>query len=283
MFDWLSPYITVETVCTVILVVGALVMITLERLFPYDKGYPFFRKGFFLDFFWYSIIQSFVLKIVIFDFIIAPTERYFNLDGPGLLDSWPIWASVTFFVFTHDLYIYWFHRLQHTSKYFWRLHEAHHSVEEMDWVAGSRSHSLEIIINQTIEFLPIVLLLGTDQAAIVVPIKAVIDAVWGMYIHANIDVRSGRLQYVINGPEMHRWHHASADSDAHNLNYATKFAFWDWMFGTAFLPKNRKPQDYGLDYNYPVDSYVKQHTWAFRPFDDEKQHTAHPQPPAASA
>ena len=39
-------------------------------------------------------------------------------------------------------------------------------------------------------------------------IKGTIDAVWGMYIHSNIDVRAGVLQYVLNGPEMHRWHHA---------------------------------------------------------------------------
>ena len=34
-----------------------------------------------------------------------------------------------------------------------------------------------------------------------------ISAVWGMYIHSNINVNTGRLQKFINGPEMHRWHH----------------------------------------------------------------------------
>ena len=42
-----------------------------------------------------------------------------------------------------------------------------------------------------------------------------------------VDVRSGLLRYVINGPEMHRWHpfgrvHASCDFD-----YAAKLAIWD--------------------------------------------------------
>ena len=63
-----------------------------------------------------------------------------------------------------------------------------------------------------------------------------------MYIHSNIDVRSGWLQYVINGPEMHRWHHAVEVID---VNFATKFAFWDWIFGTAYLPA-AKPRGYGL-------------------------------------
>ena len=64
-----------------------------------------------------------------------------------------------------------------------------------------------------------------------------------MYIHSNIDVRSGRLQCVVNGPEMHRWHHAI--EIATGVNFATKLAFWDWLFGTAYLPAG-KPPGYGL-------------------------------------
>jgi len=60
----------------------------------------------------------------------------------------------------------------------------------------------EILINQTLEYLPIIVLASPEVAVI----KGSIDVVWGMYIHSNIDVRSGVLQYVINGPEMHRWH-----------------------------------------------------------------------------
>jgi sterol desaturase/sphingolipid hydroxylase (fatty acid hydroxylase superfamily) len=165
---------------------------------------------------------------------------------------------------THDFYIYWFHRWQHNSKILWRTHEAHHSVKEVDWIAGSRSHVVEIIINQTIEFAPIILL-GADP--IVVPIKACIDAVWGMYIHSNINVRSGKWQYFINGPEMHQWHHAET-VETYFANYATKFAFWDWMFGTAYLP-NTKPNVFGLPYKYPKD-YFLQHAFSVKRFDEDE-------------
>jgi sterol desaturase/sphingolipid hydroxylase (fatty acid hydroxylase superfamily) len=133
----------------------------------------------------------------------------------------------------------------------------------VDWIAGSRSHALEIIINQTIEFAPIILL-GANP--IVVPIKACIDAVWGMYIHSNIDVRSGKWQYFINGPEMHQWHHAET-KETYFANYATKFAFWDWMFGTAYLP-NKKPIEFGLPYKYPKD-YFLQHAFSVKRFDED--------------
>lgn len=266
---------SVETITTIIFFSWAGFMMLLERLYPYTKGMKFFRQGWWLDFIWYSIIQSYFLKILIFDYIIAPTKVHLGLADVGLLSHWPIWALVLLFLVTHDFYIYWFHRLQHESKLFWRLHEAHHSVTEVDWLAGSRSHILEIIINQTIEFAPIILLLDNHTAAIVVPIKALIDAVWGMWIHSNIDAHTGKLQYVINGPEMHQWHHSN-HQEVFYSNYSTKFAFWDWIFGTAFLPGLKpfkyqfmKPAKFGLPYDFPR-GYFEQNWFAFHRFDVQK-------------
>jgi len=264
----------IEVITTIILFSWIPFMVFLERKFPYTKGIKFFREGWWLDFFWYTIVQSYFLKILIFDYIIAPAKTYLGIGNVGYLSNWPVWALVLLFLVTHDFYIYWFHRLQHNT-IFWRTHEAHHSVKTVDWLAGSRSHFLEIIINQTIEFAPIVLLLDVKTAAVVVPIKALLDATWGMWIHSNIDVHSGKLQYFINGPEMHQWHHAD-HREVFYANYATKFAFWDWIFGTGFLPglnpfkyQFLKPQKFGLPYEYPRE-YFLQTAFAFKRFDVKK-------------
>lgn len=243
---------------TGILLLSVVVLVLLERKYPYTKGLPFFRDGFWVDLVWYTLIQSYFLKILIFDYIIMPIDRAWHLSSLQLVTGWPLWVQVLFFLVTHDLYIYWFHRWQHHSKILWRTHEAHHSNTEVDWLAGSRSHSIEILINQTIEFAPIILL-GANP--LVVPIKALIDAVWGMYIHSNINVRTGKLQYVINGPEMHQWHHANA-REVFYANFSTKFALWDWLFGTAYLP-DKKPDTFGLPYTYPKDYFV-QHVHAVK-------------------
>jgi sterol desaturase/sphingolipid hydroxylase (fatty acid hydroxylase superfamily) len=254
----------VTTITTTLLLCSVVVFVLLERKFPYRKGLPFFREGFWTDLIWYTLIQSYFLKIIIFDYIIQPADRYFHLSSLQLIGHWPVWVQVLFFLITHDLYIYWFHRWQHHSKILWRTHEAHHSNKEVDWLAGARSHSLEILINQTVEFAPI-LLLGANPA--VVPIKALLDAVWGMYIHSNINVKQGKLNYIINGPEMHQWHHAD-QREVFYANYATKFAMWDWLFGTAFLPSH-KPKLFGLPYFFPK-GYLMQHFFAFRPFPQKK-------------
>jgi sterol desaturase/sphingolipid hydroxylase (fatty acid hydroxylase superfamily) len=248
---------------TGILLFFVLGFIILERKYPYRKGLPVFRKGFWTDLVWYTLIQSYILKILIFDYLIIPVDNYFNLSSHKIVTNWPIYLQVIFFLVLHDFYIYWFHRWQHQSKILWRTHEAHHSNKEVDWLAGSRSHSIEILINQTVEFAPIILL-GANP--LVVPIKALLDAVWGMYIHSNINVKSGRLQYLINGPEMHQWHHAD-HPEVFYANYATKFALWDWIFGTAYLP-DKKPEKFGLYYPYPED-YFLQHIHAFKKIDEQ--------------
>lgn len=264
-----------EIASPVIIVLWATGVVLLERLFPYDKGQRLFRQGFFTDFFWYTLVHSYWLGLVI-SALIRLLDRTTGLSRLHLVSDWPLWVQVLFFFVTHDFYIYWFHRAQHNSRFLWRLHEAHHSVKDVDWVAGSRSHALEIVINQTIEYAPIVLLGAAPEVAL---IKGVIDATWGMYIHSNINVRTGALQRFLNGPEMHRWHHSSHLTEG-GINYATKLAVWDYLFGTAYLP-NDKPKAYGLSGGvwFPdrpglrgaLFDYFWQHVYAFRPF--EKGHT----------
>ena len=238
----------------------------LERRYPYNPGQRLLRRGFWIDLIEYGFVQSYVLGVVI-GRLIAALDAHTGLSRLSLVGSWPVAAQLAFFVVTHDLYIYLFHRLQHRSLLLWRIHEAHHSVANVDWLSGVRSHVLEILINQTVEFAPIVLLGAAPQVAV---LKGAVSAIWGMFIHSNLDVRLGKLQYLLNGPEMHRWHHA-VDQAAYGKNFSTKLAVWDWMFGTAYFPDPavRKAPRFGLSYaeypeRFPVD-YVVQQAWAFRP------------------
>lgn len=233
------------------IVVAACALIALERVRPYDRGQPLIHDGFWVDMIGYTLFQSYVLGLVISALVGEPRR--------GLVSDWPFAAQLAFFVVIHDFYIYWFHRLQHRVPLLWRIHEAHHSAVHVDWLAGSRSHSIEILINQTIEFGALIAL-GASPEVIVA--KGAVSAIWGMWIHSNIDVRTGWLQYVINGPEMHRWHHARDYHGRYGANFATKLAIWDWLFGTAHLPANR-PHGYGLGEPFPR-GYLAQHAHAFR-------------------
>jgi sterol desaturase/sphingolipid hydroxylase (fatty acid hydroxylase superfamily) len=256
------------TITTSILFCWMFFIILMERLYPYRKGLKFFREGFWVDLVWYTLIQSYFLKILIFDYIIQPINHSFDWSDYQFVKHWSVPAQVLFFLITHDFYIYWFHRLQHANKFFWRTHEAHHSGKEVDFLEGSRSHVVEIIINQTIEFLPIIVL-GADPA--VLPIKALLDAVFGMFIHANINVKMGKWKYIFNSPELHLWHHANYQEVFH-ANFSTKFAFWDYLFGTAYFPEHKpgnERENWGLYYDYPKD-YFLQHAFSVKRFDEKK-------------
>jgi sterol desaturase/sphingolipid hydroxylase (fatty acid hydroxylase superfamily) len=256
MFSSLQPY---EVVSYTIIISTALLLIILERFFPYNKNQKFLREGFFNDLALYTIAQSYILGIIIFTFVIKTIDDSSGFSRLHLFANIPIWLQLIFFTLTHDIYIYWMHRWMHANKYLWRLHEAHHSPKKVDWLSGSRSHAFEILINQTVEFLPIVLLGSPPEVA---AYKGTISAVWGMYIHSNLGVKTGWLQKIINGPEMHRIHHTTGKG--RNRNFATKFAFLDWVFGTAFLPDERA-NEYGLKTFFP-NNFFQQFLFAFRSY-----------------
>ncbi|HOI30327.1 MAG TPA: sterol desaturase family protein [Melioribacteraceae bacterium] len=263
MFDFIKDFINnlepFEIISYSIIAGAAILFIILERIFPYNKGQKILREGFFDDFALYTIAQSYILGIIIFVYVIRSIDSATGISRLQLFSHIPIWIQLVFFTITHDLYIYWMHRWQHRNKFLWRIHEAHHSPKKVDWLSGSRSHAVEILINQTVEFLPIVLLGSPPEVA---AYKGVISAIWGMYIHSNINVKTGRLQWIINGPEMHRIHHTTGKG--RNRNFATKLAVWDWLFGSAFLP-DEKAEEYGLKTFFP-NNYLKQFLFAFRSF-----------------
>lgn len=245
----------------------AVVLVALERKYPYMEGYRVFREEFWIDFFHYTFLQSYVLGLVIAG-IIRGLDAATGLSRFALVRGWPLWAQLALFLVTHDLWQYWFHRAQHRNRFLWRIHEAAHAPLHVDWLAGSRSHALEILIAQTAEFAPIFLLGASPEVPL---IKGMIDAVWGMFNHSNIRVRMGALLYVLNGPELHRFHH-DLDTPRGGVNLSTKFALWDRIWGTAFYPEDRRPNRYGLERSkeFPHGSYLGQLLYAFRPFSRAK-------------
>jgi sterol desaturase/sphingolipid hydroxylase (fatty acid hydroxylase superfamily) len=259
---------TIYLITTSILLCWMIFIILFERVRPYRKDLPFFREGFWVDLVWYTLIQSYFLKILIFDYIIQPINHSIDWSDFQLVRNWSVASQVLFFTITHDFYIYWFHRLQHANKFLWRTHEAHHSGKYVDFLQGSRSHILEIIINQTIEFLPIIVLGAAPE---VLPIKLLLDGVFGMFIHANIDVKLRKWKYIFNSPELHLWHHANYKEVFH-ANFSTKFSFWDYLFRTVYFPEHKPEngtENWGLYYDFPRD-YFLQNIFAFKRIEEDE-------------
>lgn len=168
---------------------ASIVFIFFERLKPYNPVLKIFRSGYLTDMIWYNLFQNFSLTILI-SYLIEAIDNSFNISQYRLNWDWPIWLKVSLFLVAHNLYIYFFHKWQHKIKYLWRVQEAHHSPCEVARFSIVRSYAFESITNQTIEFLPIIIL-GAR-------------------------------------PELHCWHHTTGKSM--NKNIATKLSFCDTLY-----------------------------------------------------
>ena len=47
------------------------------------------------------------------------------------------------------------------------------------------------------------------------------------------------MKFLFNSPELHIWHHSSELPDSHKygINFGLTLAVWDYLFGTAYVPK----------------------------------------------
>jgi sterol desaturase/sphingolipid hydroxylase (fatty acid hydroxylase superfamily) len=67
---------------------------------------------------------------------------------------------------------------------------------------------------------------------------------WGFFIHSNIRVRLGPLEWLLSTPAFHHWHHTRHDHV--DRNFAAMLPVLDRIFGTHHLPRSW-PSEYGSD------------------------------------
>jgi sterol desaturase/sphingolipid hydroxylase (fatty acid hydroxylase superfamily) len=145
---------------------------------------------------------------------------------------------------------YWGHRLTHRVPFLWRFHAVHHSIEHMDWVAAGRLHPLDSAFTQACAAVPLVGLgyEGGGIAAVTVLVAAL-----AIFQHANVRLRFPVVRWIVPTPEWHHWHHAT-DPAARDRNFGLPVI--DKVFGTAYLPRGRRPSGFGIADPVPAQGYV---------------------------
>lgn len=163
--------------------------------------------------------------------------------------DWPVAIQVMMMILIADFLRYWLHRASHNFLPLWQLHAVHHSPQRLYWLNVGRFHPLEKMLQFLFDALPFILL-GID--AVVLSWYFVFYAVNGFFQHSNVHVRLGWLNYLISGPELHRWHHSMKIAES-NHNYGNNIILWDLLFGTWYLPERRQVGELGLvNRRYPL-------------------------------
>ena len=243
------------------LLILALLFIPMERIWALHERQKIFRTG------WQTDVKHFFVshagvQLISFATMI-PVQVAFawaiKFDFQQKVAAQPLVLQFFEILLCVDLISYWVHRAFHKVPWMWSFHAIHHSSLEMDWLAGSRSHLFDVLVNRTLGFVPI-FVLGFAPAAIYAYLVFV--SFHAVYIHANVRHRWPGLRWVIATPEFHHWHHTS-DEEGIDKNFAVFLAFIDVVFRTAHLP-DHWPKRYGTVKFQPPETWVGQFVYPFK-------------------
>jgi len=227
------------------------VFVPLERLFALRAAQPVFRRQWPIDL-TYFFINSLLIEVLTV-LTLKPAVILFAWARVAWVSeavaSLPTVAQVPLIVLVADFTQYWVHRTFHTVPWLWPFHAIHHSAEEMDWLAGSRLHLVDVILTRGLTYVPI-FVLGFSTTSLMVYVFLV--AAQATFIHANVRWQFRSVRALIATPAFHHWHH-SADREAVDRNFSVHTPVWDLLFGTYYLP-DRWPTRYGLSGGRAVPS-----------------------------
>lgn len=242
------------------LLVLGLLFIPLERAFALREQ-RIFRAG------WQTDLKHFFVShagVQLLSFAaMIPAQAFFawtlQLDFQRRVASQPVWLQFAEILLVVDFMTYWVHRAFHQLPWLWSFHAIHHSSRELDWLAGSRMHPVDVIVTRAAAFLP-VFVLGFAPAALYAYLAFV--SIHAVFIHANLRWRFPGVRWVLATPEYHHWHHTS-DEEGLDKNFAGFLPLWDLVFGTAHQPAYW-PKNYGTVKFQPPEDYAGQLAYPFK-------------------
>lgn len=232
-----------------------LIIVFLENYFPYKKSWLPTQANIINDALFMLVIQVFLPKLISFLLVLLFAQKIGDLQLTSAKiwpHTLPITIQVLLMIIVADFLRYWLHRLAHNWPPLWRLHAVHHSPHKLYAMNVGRFHPLEKSLQYVLDALPFVVL-GVSES--VLGLYFIFYAINGFFQHCNIDIHLGKLNYLVSGPELHRWHHSKLINES-NTNYGNNLIIWDLLFGTYFLPKHNHVKDLGLiNRHYPMNFF----------------------------
>lgn len=244
------------------LFIMALIFVPIELVFPKNKSQSRFHPEWRTDLIYFAISH---LAIQLFGVLTKkPAVAFFGWMNLEPIQHWvsglPFVIELFLALLITDIFQYWAHRIFHSHHYLWRFHSVHHSTQHMDWLAGSRTHFMDIFFTRSMSYIPLYVL---GFSTLTFNVYIIFIAIHAVLIHANTNINFGFLKYIITTPQYHHWHHCE-EPEHYGKNFAVVFPFIDKLFGTYHLPGNKWPKGTGLvDATFPK-GFVRQLVFPFK-------------------
>ena len=250
-------------------IVGAVMVAGLEWTYPYRQQWWATKQDMAQDAMYMALIQGVLPKLLAVAAMFTLAQVLYANDlivGGWWPVHWPVPSQMLLLMVVADGFRYWLHRWAHEWELLWRFHAVHHSPHKLYWLNVGRFHPIDKGLQVVLDTLPF-LFLGVGEE--VLGMYVVCYAINGFFQHCNIDLHLGMLNFLISGPELHRWHHSMLKNES-NHNYGNNLIIWDRVFGTWYLPTEREVRELGLmNRAYPSD-FFEQMAVPFTPGADKQ-------------
>lgn len=157
----------------------------------------------------------------------------------------PFYVKTVVVFVLFDIWMYFWHMVNHRIPLLWLFHRAHHADINMDTTTALRFHPGELILSTFIR-MPVIVLIGMNFAEVVL-FETILNMAT-LFHHSNLAIPEKwdrALRAVIVTPNMHRVHH-SVERIETNSNYTSLLSVWDRLFRSYKSRKDTRTIALGL-------------------------------------
>lgn len=147
-------------------------------------------------------------------------------------DAYPLWyapLSLLLYLFAHDSWFYWTHRLLHRPRWFRVAHAVHHASRPPTAWAAMSFHPVEALTGAVV--IPALVFLIPIHVAMLLAVLTIMT-VMGVTNHMGWELFPGRLVHSKLGGWLITASHHQKHHEQYQCNYGLYFRFWDRLCGT---------------------------------------------------
>jgi sterol desaturase/sphingolipid hydroxylase (fatty acid hydroxylase superfamily) len=219
------------------------------------------------------VVNATLLGLISYGLAAVSISAAAGRDGPA--SDWPAWMQFLSALLIFEFLNYSLHRVMHEGRgrlgrFLWLVHAAHHLPPRLYVVMHAVAHPLNQLMVQA--FVVILPLWAMGYDPLVVTSFLMVNNLHGIISHFNVDIRIGGLNYLLVGPELHRYHHAADPALA--KNYGAVTPLFDLIFGSFVYRPGTPPDALGVADPHDYPDYAGYLQVLLLPFRDHRRRPA---------